>query len=81
LFWASDALLLITQENYNDYQRQGHNSSTTANNKKSYEMKVKLSLWLANYHAMKTYGIVEVQFHAFLSPALDRGRKLFNAET
>jgi hypothetical protein len=37
------------------------------------EGKVKLSLCLTKYHAMKTYWGVEVQLHAFLISALDGG--------
>jgi hypothetical protein len=34
---------------------------------------VKLSLCLTKYHVMKTYGGVDVYFHAFLTSALDGG--------
>jgi hypothetical protein len=34
---------------------------------------VKLSLYLTKYHAMKTYGRVEVKLHAFLTSAPDGG--------
>jgi hypothetical protein len=36
-------------------------------------IKVKLSLCLIKYYAMKTYGGVEVYVHAFLNSALDGG--------
>jgi hypothetical protein len=35
------------------------------------KVKVKLSLGLTKFHAMNTYGWVEVKLHAFLSLALD----------
>jgi len=35
------------------------------------EAQVNLSLCLTKYHTMRTYGTVEVQFHAFLTLALD----------
>jgi hypothetical protein len=38
-----------------------------------YIVKVKLSLGLTMYHAMKTNGEVKVQFHTFLTSALDGG--------
>jgi hypothetical protein len=36
--------------------------------------KVKLSLCLIKYHAMKTYGRMEVQLHASLTSTLDGGK-------
>jgi hypothetical protein len=38
-----------------------------------YKVKVKLSLYLIDYHAMKTYGRVEVYLHAYLASAVDGG--------
>jgi len=35
--------------------------------------KVNFLLYLTKYHAMKTYGEVEMQFHAFLTSELDGG--------
>jgi hypothetical protein len=35
-------------------------------------VKVKLSLCLAKYHAVKVYGVVEVQLRVFLTSGLDR---------
>jgi len=37
------------------------------------KVKVKLPLCLTTYHVMKTYGRMEVQFHAFLTSVLDGG--------
>jgi hypothetical protein len=37
--------------------------------------KVKLSLCLVKYHAMKTYGGVEEYLHTFLMSELDRGER------
>jgi hypothetical protein len=34
---------------------------------------VKLPLGLTKYHAMETYGWVEIQLHAFLTSALEDG--------
>jgi hypothetical protein len=39
-------------------------------------IKVKLSLWLTKYHAMKTYGGMEIQMHVFLTSTLDGGEWL-----
>jgi len=36
-------------------------------------IKIELSLCLFNYHTMKTFEVVEVQLHAFLTSALDGG--------
>jgi hypothetical protein len=38
-----------------------------------YRNKVKLSLWLTKYYAVKTYAGVEVELHTFLTAALDGG--------
>jgi hypothetical protein len=39
--------------------------------------KVKLSLGLAKHHVVKTYGEVEVQPHAFLTPVIFTSRSLY----
>jgi hypothetical protein len=37
------------------------------------KLKVRFSLFLIKYHAVKTYGEVKVHLHAFVTSALDRG--------
>jgi hypothetical protein len=37
-------------------------------------VKIKMSLCLCKYHAMKIYGVVEVQLHPFLTLALGGGK-------
>jgi hypothetical protein len=35
-----------------------------------YKVKVNLALYLTEYHAMKTYGGVEIQLHAYLASSV-----------